>query len=336
MTPVSLSVVVIGLNEADNLRRCFASVRQGLASAGARVGAGEVIFVDAGSTDDSREIGLVHADCVVAFDGPTCAAAARQAGADASSGDLLLFLDGDMELAADWTAAALELLARYPRAGGLAGIRRDVVARDRGEETVRDNVYGVRSMRRAPHFGGAVLLRRSALDDVGGYDVAMPSAEEPDLHARLLSAGHFVLEVPLPFVTHHLKKVSGARARLIRAWDTRGFWRSFGSAGRHRYMTGFIRVYPYFFTGSMVHALAGAAGMLVGWQAVIGVESVAIAAFALLGRARELPLALLRWMSLGVHVPWLLGRRGLGPPTTATQRRWVRPLATTRVGEETT
>lgn len=311
VTSVSLSVIVIGLNEAANLSRCFGSVLRALARAGAAVTANELIFVDAGSTDESPVIGRSTADRVIVFEARASAAAARQAGVEHTRAEVLLFLDGDMELDDTWLPVALELMSREERAAGITGMRRDVAT---GSAAVNENVYGVRSLRRAPHFGGAVLLRRAPLVQVGGFDGALPNGEEPDLYARLLDAGYYVLEAPLPFITHHLKQVPRAAERIARAWDTRGFWRSCGSAVRKKYFAGFVRVYPRFFVSSGVHLAAIGAALASDWLAGVAIEAVALAGFAARGHARELPLAVIRWLSLPVHLPWLTGRRSLQVP----------------------
>lgn len=305
MRSVSLSVIVIGLNEAATLHRCLNSVNDALRKAGSSTAISEIIFVDAGSTDESVTIARELADSVIVFEGRASAAAARQAGFREAEGRLVLFLDGDMDLDAAWLPAALEHLRKDEHAAGIIGIRCDRAA----DGTVRDNVYGVRSLRRASHFGGAVLLRRTPVEAIGGYDPAMPNAEEPDLYARLLRAGHYVLEVPLPFVTHHLDKQPGLSQRIARAWDTRGFWRSFGSAVQNGYVSGFAQVYPRFVVASGAHALALTAAVPYGWSGALAVEGVAIASFAWRGRVRELLLAVFRWVSLPVHFQWLLGRR---------------------------
>ncbi|MHB1169161.1 MAG: glycosyltransferase family 2 protein [Longimicrobiales bacterium] len=307
MSRTSISVIVIGLNEAANLRRCFDSVHRALTRVRDIVASSELVFVDAGSSDDSTAIASAAVDRLIVFEGTASAAAARQAGTRSAVGELFLFLDGDMELEPDWLGIALEHLHADERVAGITGMRCDRAA---GSETiVQENVYDVRSLRRAQHFGGAVLLRRAVLEKAGGYDPGMPNAEEPDLYARILSAGYPVLELPVPFITHYLKRPPGARQRIARAWDTRGFWRSFGNALRKGYLSGFVRVYPRFFIVSAIHLLAIVAMLVAGWRAGLLMEAAALILFAIRGRTRELLQTVMRWLSLITYAPWLFARR---------------------------
>lgn len=314
MSTDSISVIVIGLNEAANLRRCFDSVHRALTRVRSLVATSELVFVDAGSTDDSAAIAAAAVDRLIVFEGRASAAAARQAGIRSAGGELLLFLDGDMELEPDWLPVALEHMHEDERAAGITGMRCDRAA---GSETiVHENVYGVRSLRRAQHFGGAVMLRRSILEEVGGYDPGMPNAEEPDLYARLLSAGYHVLELPVPFITHYLKRPPSAGQRIARAWETRGFWRSFGNAVRKGYVAGFVRVYPRFFVVSVIHLLAIIAVLMAGWRAGLLMEGAALILFAIRGRTRELAQTVMRWLSLIAYAPWLFARRAAPVPAS--------------------
>jgi hypothetical protein len=62
--------------------------------------------------------------------------------------------------------------------------------------------------------GGDALIRRSALELVGGYDDNLIAGEEPDLCTRLRMRGHLVLHLDIPMTRHDL-----AITRLA------GYWR---------------------------------------------------------------------------------------------------------------
>jgi GT2 family glycosyltransferase len=54
------------------------------------------------------------------------------------------------------------------------------------------------------YCGGDVLMRRSALESVGGYDAALIAGEEPELCRRLRSQGCRILHIDAPMTGHDL------------------------------------------------------------------------------------------------------------------------------------
>lgn len=106
----SLSVIVTARNNGPYLRECLQSILD------QTIRPSEVIYCDDGSTDDSvavarsmqgiRVIARPHAGVV----------AARNAAVEASSGNLLLHVDGDDTLTPSYIAAQLEKLAWHPEA----------------------------------------------------------------------------------------------------------------------------------------------------------------------------------------------------------------------------
>lgn len=204
MRQPKLSVVVIGRNEADNLRRCFESIYRAIQVCPS-VDIDSVIYVDSGSADASVMVAKCYADRVFVLDSEPTAAAGRKVGHLMANGDIILFLDGDMELDQDWLEPALRELAENPSLAGVCGQRDDCYVCKATNEviSVRKNVYGADKTRVAPHFGGAVMLRKYSLDLVGSYNPFLRSGEEPELYARLRARGFLVKEMPLPFIRHY-------------------------------------------------------------------------------------------------------------------------------------
>jgi len=86
----SISVIVPVYNGAGTLRDCLHSVSQATDSSC------ECIVVDDGSTDDSAEIARLAGARVIQSPGRNGPARARNLGARAASGDILLFIDADV------------------------------------------------------------------------------------------------------------------------------------------------------------------------------------------------------------------------------------------------
>ena len=119
---VRISLVIPARNEARLLPRLLASVA--VARARYRPGAHaiEIIVADNGSSDETCAIARA-AGCVVVAVQPRIIAAVRNAGAAAARGDLLAFVDADMQVHPD-TFGAVDAALSDPRiVGGASGIR---------------------------------------------------------------------------------------------------------------------------------------------------------------------------------------------------------------------
>lgn len=92
---MSLSVVVPALNEAANIGRCVAALRQGFA--------GEILVVDGGSRDETAALAARAGARVIACE----RGLARQcnAGAGQASGDALFFIAADSVVPPGWSGA---------------------------------------------------------------------------------------------------------------------------------------------------------------------------------------------------------------------------------------
>ncbi|MCX4473207.1 glycosyltransferase [Micromonospora sp. NBC_01655] len=111
-----VSVIVPNYNYARTLRLCLAAL------AGQTHHPLEVIVVDDGSTDDSvavarsfPEVRLLHTPV---NSGPSVA---RNIGADAATGEILVFVDSDVALAPDAVATAVAILRDEPGVGAVCG-----------------------------------------------------------------------------------------------------------------------------------------------------------------------------------------------------------------------
>lgn len=179
------AAVVIGRNEGERLIACLASLR-GQAS--------RIVYVDSGSTDGSVTAARAAGAEVVALDlsRPFTAARARNAGLDALAAgaipDLVQFIDGDCEIRPDWIPAARAFLAANPRAGVACGRRRErhpeLSVYNRLCDAEWDTPVGP-----ARACGGDAMMRRTALDAVGGFAPDLIAGEEPELCVRLRAAG---------------------------------------------------------------------------------------------------------------------------------------------------
>lgn len=228
-----VSVVVIGRNEGERLRRCLRSV------AAMRRGDWEVevVYVDSGSRDGS--VGLAEGMGVrviaLAPERPT-AGTGRNAGWRAARGEYVLFLDGDTVLDPGFVGEALGEFADEEVAV-VWGHRREMFAQASVYNRVLDLDW-VYAPGLTEFCGGDALFRRRVLEATGGFDEGLIAGEEPELCQRILALGLDVLHVDLAMTGHDLAMTSFRQywRRAVRAghayaevserfWGTgRPFW----------------------------------------------------------------------------------------------------------------
>lgn len=207
-----VSVVVIGRNEGERLRRCLQSVHEAVWNGQSF----ELIYVDSRSTDASLQIAAEAGARALVLDDPSpCAAKARNLGWRAARGAFILFLDGDTELAPGFVGAALTALSD---AGLCAawGHRRE----SHPEQSIYTRVLDLDWVYPAGptlYFGGDVLVRRRALEDVDGFDPTLKAGEEPEMCARLRAKGWRIEHLDVPMTRHDLA-IRSLRAYALRCY----------------------------------------------------------------------------------------------------------------------
>lgn len=193
-----ISVIVIGRNEGPRLSACLKSVLEAL-----RVLSHEVIYVDSCSTDDSlARAKALGARCYLLSERETTAGLGRYVGAREARGDVLLFLDGDMELCPGFCEKALMEMAATG-CSGVCGIREDLYWQDGRLIGRDDNYFHCTQRRECPEFGGALMLSAEALSACGNWSTDTVACEEAELHARLRDAGCQITELPVPMIRHN-------------------------------------------------------------------------------------------------------------------------------------
>lgn len=158
----------------------------------------EIVLADGGSTDGSIEQAAALSSGISLVRGrfPN-AAATRNAGAAAASGDYIGFLDSDDVMLPAKISCLRAVLDREPDVGLVHG--RTIVVDERGEPDGAGTLVQERAYRKAEALGtsydalarfcamftSATLIRRSAFESVGGYDETLDVYEDWDLYLRL-------------------------------------------------------------------------------------------------------------------------------------------------------
>jgi glycosyltransferase involved in cell wall biosynthesis len=194
-----LSVVIIGRNEGERLERCLLS-----AQAIAGWTPLEILYVDSGSTDGSPELAArLGAKVLPLPQGSFTAARARNLGWRHASGELILFLDGDTILMEDFPLAALAKLQEDPKNAAVWGHRREVCPCLSLYVRVLDLDW-VYKPGETLFFGGDVLVRRSALEAVTGFDESLIAGEEPEMCRRIRNLGWRIQHIDVAMTLHDL------------------------------------------------------------------------------------------------------------------------------------
>jgi glycosyltransferase involved in cell wall biosynthesis len=212
MKPPQLSIVVIGRNEGERLASCLQSV--------ALIGTeAELIYVDSASTDRSAELAASFGAEAIVLDGGTqTAARARNAGWQRAAAPYILFLDGDTIINPGFPAAALKVLEADSAIAAVWGHRREL----HPERSLYNRILDLDWIYAAgdtDYCGGDVLMRRSALAEVEGYDPGLIAGEEPELCRRLRARGYRIVHIDFPMTGHDLNmtRFSQYWRRAVRA-----------------------------------------------------------------------------------------------------------------------
>lgn len=193
--PPLVSFVIPAYNDADILERCLESVR---AQSYPEV---ELLVVDNGSSDDSREIAASYADRVLSVEGPL--GKVRQRGFEAAKGDVIGTFDSDNLLPhEDWLRNAVRY---FNYDSSVANIwPKNVAPPDTGpmsrvywdlwEAIIEDRI----DKQRGVFGGGASLLRTEPVDEVDGIDEDIHWGEDFNLATKLKEAGYSVVYIHDP------------------------------------------------------------------------------------------------------------------------------------------
>jgi glycosyltransferase involved in cell wall biosynthesis len=208
----SVSLVVIGYNEAERIEPCLASIfaQEGLSDF-------EVIVVDDGSTDAMssvvQRLELSHPELrLIRHDVNRGRGAARRTGQDACNADRIGFIDSDILLPADWLRRATAALEHADAVSGVAVPDGDVAVIWRIFHPVPKGMVGYWSL-----TGNNVLFRRSALEVVG-WPAESRLTEDNRMAIAMDRAGLRVETIRDLQVEHREAKTYGKAVAFL--WET--------------------------------------------------------------------------------------------------------------------
>ncbi|MFP3879991.1 MAG: glycosyltransferase [Dehalococcoidia bacterium] len=189
----SVSVVIPAYNEEQYLPLCLESIGKQDYAAGY-----EVIVVDNASTDDTAQIALEWGARVV-HENKRSPACARQKGTEAATGEIIAFIDADTQAPACWLSTLVYRFIQEPETVVISG---PYAYFDAGNfariasyignflSIITDHLFRKVVGKGSAVWGSNFAVRRSALQQVGGFDTSIKFyGEEYELSLRLKKVG---------------------------------------------------------------------------------------------------------------------------------------------------
>ena len=210
-----VSFVIPAYNEEAYLPDCLESI---LAQTKDLSDAVEIIVVNNASTDRTREVALKYPGVRVVDETRKGLTFARQAGFAASTGELIANVDSDSRLTPGWLKRVLDEFSSNPKIVALSGpfIYYDLTPSQlisvRIFYAAAFLVYAVnRYILRAGSMvqGGNFVLRRDALEKIGGFNTAISFyGEDTDIARRMNQVGtvKFTFDLKMFSSARRLKK----------------------------------------------------------------------------------------------------------------------------------
>lgn len=220
---MKLSFVIPAYNEEALIGKCLDSI---LKQAKSFSGETEVIVVNNASTDKTREVALSFKGVLVVDEPKKGIVHARQAGFLASTGDLIANIDADSILTPDWVEKTMKEFAHNRELVALSG---PCIFYDLSQwynilvrayyyawfltHIINQYIFHTDAMLQ----GGNFVLRRSALQQIGGFDTSITFyGEDADIARRVQKIGRVKFDFKLPVYS------SGRRLKkegfIITAW----------------------------------------------------------------------------------------------------------------------
>lgn len=225
---LSMSVVIPAWNACSTLRSCLDSIKK------QTVLPCEILLVDDGSTDNTAAIAKDYNISLLSTGGRKGPATARNLGAAAATGDVILFLDSDVIVPSD----LIEKVETHFTDESIWAVQTLYTPVCPAENSVSQyqNYYYYYSLNRMPHGQTATFatwcsaVRRHRFTEIGGFNIRIPepTVEDEELGYTMVESGGVIILDKTIQVTHlasySLAQFTSRRLRMARAQAKSG-WR---------------------------------------------------------------------------------------------------------------
>ena len=216
---LAISIIIPAFNAERTIEQCLNAINKALPTKK------EIIVVDDGSTDRTREIASKFTIKLLCQTKNKGAAAAKNVGLAHSSGEIVAFIDSDCIIQENYFTDLLKVLneTKFP-VGGVGGL---ILPFESGLISESFNIrffgcspYGETRIREIDSLnGGSSIYPKKVLLKVGGFDENLGGGEDVDINIRIRKVGYKLLLVPSAKVFHlHPVKMR----QLVKKWFNYG------------------------------------------------------------------------------------------------------------------
>ena len=193
-----ISIIIPARNEEQHIEQCLKS----LASLDFPADRYEVIVADNGSTDATVALAQQNRVRVVKLPEKKTISAVRNGGAVVAFGDILVFIDADCTVAADWLRQAERYFDRSDVAcfGSSPIIPKKATWVEKTWFIVRESHQQV--FERKWQESTNMFIPKSIFDKAGGFNESLSTCEDVDLSYRLIKFGKIISDSRIVAIHH--------------------------------------------------------------------------------------------------------------------------------------
>lgn len=221
-----ISIIVIGHNEGWRLSKCIESISRIVEEY--KEQKFEILYIDSRSKDNSIERAKkLPGIKIIKLSGKMNAAIARNIGALEANGDVLFFVDGDMELQPDFLNHALNKKGEL-KYDALTGHLDDYFYDIDGKFIAASpRTYSNKipvDVQKLKTNGGIFLIKKKIWGQVHGMNTKFKINEDIDLAIRLSKAGIITHRLPYLVTNHHTIDYRNEKRMWNMLWAGNGFY----------------------------------------------------------------------------------------------------------------
>ncbi|MGB3532892.1 MAG: glycosyltransferase [Microcoleaceae cyanobacterium] len=201
----TISVIIPVYNGGDKFKRCLQSLTK------TTLNPDEVIVVADGDTDGSWLVADNFGATVIRLPEAGGPARARNLGAKAAKGDILFFIDADVEVCPDTIEKVVSVFTNEPNLSALIGSYDDAPGAENFLSQYRNlfhhYTHQVSQPEASTFWGACGAVRKEVFLQVGGFDekYRLPCIEDIELGYRLKAAG-YTIGLRKSILVKHLKE----------------------------------------------------------------------------------------------------------------------------------
>lgn len=194
----AVSIIVPAYNEEKTIGKCLKSLQKHLPKASKH--SIEIIVVDNASTDKTAKVCERFPDVRVVHEPKKGSNQARQRGFKEAKGELLAFIDADSMITKKWFSTVEKRFSRNKKLVCLSGPYK-LYDLPKWQQYIAGLAYitlykPVFLVTRAAVFGGNAVIKREALEKIGGFDVNINLfGDDMDLARRIRKVGKTSFEL---------------------------------------------------------------------------------------------------------------------------------------------